>query len=270
VSVSSLIPSLTGHVHIGVEEGVVVPDSLLDALSAVSDPRGRRGVRHRFGTIVGVAVCAVLAGARSYAAIAECAADLPPAVRLRLGVGRQRSPSESTIRRCLQRVDHDQLDRFLSAWLAARARAIGPPCPKRVVAVDGTSARGAPHRRAAPGAPVKTSRSANGRVSPGSIRSAADTIWLTMTACGRSNGTCPVSLGSVVEPALAPHVTFRASGQARHSAACRRVADHRICRIEDEVFDLALGHERMLDHAFLPFSGSHIAYRRADTGLPDV
>jgi len=56
----------------------------------------------------------------------------------------------------------------------------------------------------------------------------------------------------------------------RHTAACRRVADHRICRIEDEVFDLALGHERMLDHGFLPFSGSHIAYRRADTSLPDT
>jgi hypothetical protein len=26
----------------------------------------------------------------------------------------------------------------------------------------------------------------------------------------------------------------------------------------------------MLDHGFLPFSGSHIAYRRADTSLPDT
>ena len=100
-------------------------------------------MRHRFGTILGVAVCAVLAGARSYAAIAEWAADLPPAVRLRLGIGRQRPPSESAIRRCLQRVDHDQLDRVASAWLAGRARATGPPGRRRVVAVDGKSARGA-------------------------------------------------------------------------------------------------------------------------------
>ena len=143
VSVSSLIPSLTGHVHTGAESVDVVPTSLLEALAAVSDPRSRRGLRHRFGTILGVAVCAVLAGARSYAAIAEWAADLPPAVRLRLGVGQRRPPSESAIRRCLQRVDHDQLDRVASAWLAARARATGPPEGKRVVAVDGKSARGA-------------------------------------------------------------------------------------------------------------------------------
>jgi predicted transposase YbfD/YdcC len=124
------------------EEGVGVPDSLLEALAAVRDPRAGRGVRHRFGTILGVAVCAVLAGARSYAAIAEWAADLPPVVRLRLGVGRGRPPSESAIRRCLQRIDHDQLDRVLSSWLAARARATGPPGRMPVVAVDGKSARG--------------------------------------------------------------------------------------------------------------------------------
>jgi predicted transposase YbfD/YdcC len=143
VSVSSLIPSLTDHVHTVAEAVDGVPDSLLEALIAVGDPRARRGVRHRFTTILGVAVCAVLAGATSYVAIAEWAGDLPPAVRLRLGIGRQRPPSESTIRRCLQRVNHDQLDRVASAWLAARARATGPPCPKRVVAVDGKSARGA-------------------------------------------------------------------------------------------------------------------------------
>ena len=96
MSVSSLIPSLTGHVHIGAEEGVDVPDSLLEALAAVSDPRARRGVRRRFGTILGIAVCAMLAGATSYTAIAEWAGDLPPAVRLRPGVGRQRPPLDLT------------------------------------------------------------------------------------------------------------------------------------------------------------------------------
>ena len=106
------------------------------------DPLARRGVRHRFGTILGVAVCAVPAGARSYAAIAEWAGDLAPAVRLLLGIGRRRPPSESAIRRCLQRVDHDQLDRVAGAWLAGRAPATGPP-GRRVVAVDGRSACGA-------------------------------------------------------------------------------------------------------------------------------
>jgi hypothetical protein len=99
VSVSSLIPSLTDHVHTVAEAVDGVPDSLLEALAAVGDPRARRGVRHRFTAILGVAVCAVLAGARSYTAIAEWAGDLTPAVRLRLGVGRHRPPSESAMRR---------------------------------------------------------------------------------------------------------------------------------------------------------------------------
>lgn len=48
------------------------------------------------------------------------------------------------MRQCLQRIDHDQLDRAAGALLTARARATGPPWPRRVVvAVDGKSARGA-------------------------------------------------------------------------------------------------------------------------------
>lgn len=107
------------------------------------------------------AVCAVLAGARTYVAIAEWAHDLPITVRMRLGIGR-RAPSESTMRRILQNVDADELDRAVSVWLAARAvefaerdtaepdaagRAAALPCgagaPVRSIAVDGKTARGA-------------------------------------------------------------------------------------------------------------------------------
>jgi hypothetical protein len=44
---------------------------LLVALAAVPDPRKTRGRRHRLATVLAVSVCAVLAGARSYLAIAE-------------------------------------------------------------------------------------------------------------------------------------------------------------------------------------------------------
>lgn len=140
---SSLIPSSAHHRQALVERVADVPDSLLEALAVVTDPRARRGVRHRFATILGVAVCAVLAGARSYLAIAEWAGDLTPSVRLRLGLGRRRAPAESTIRRVLQRVDDEQLDRVVSAWLTARAPAGTGPAHTPVVAVDGKSARGA-------------------------------------------------------------------------------------------------------------------------------
>jgi hypothetical protein len=44
-------------------------------LAKVIDPWYRRGVCHRLAVILGLAVCAVLAGACSFAAIAEWAAD---------------------------------------------------------------------------------------------------------------------------------------------------------------------------------------------------
>jgi DDE_Tnp_1-associated/Transposase DDE domain len=116
-----------------------VPADLLAALRAVTDPRCRRGVRHQLVAVLGIAVCAVLAGARSYVAIAEWGHDLPLAVRRRLGIWRV-PPSETAIRRVLQAIDPHLLDRTVSGWLAARARS-SPRWP--AIAVDGKSARGA-------------------------------------------------------------------------------------------------------------------------------
>jgi predicted transposase YbfD/YdcC len=123
------------------------PD-LVAALAEVPDPRKARGVRHRLVTVLAAAVCAVLAGARSYVAIAEWAHDLPVSVRLRLGIGR-RAPSESTFRRVLRCVDAQALDQIVSGWLAERAArqpAGGQPVGEvgiRAIAVDGKTARGA-------------------------------------------------------------------------------------------------------------------------------
>jgi predicted transposase YbfD/YdcC len=119
--------------------GKDVPDDLLSALRAITDPRCRRGVRHQLIAVLGVAVCAVLAGARSYVAIAEWSHDLPVALRRRLGIERV-PPSESAIRRVLQAVDPHLLDRTVSGWLGARAAPIGR---WRAIAVDGKSVRGA-------------------------------------------------------------------------------------------------------------------------------
>ena len=51
------------------------PARLLPVLATVPDPRALRGVRHRLAVILGLALCVVLAGARSFATIAEWAAD---------------------------------------------------------------------------------------------------------------------------------------------------------------------------------------------------
>lgn len=143
MSVSSLIPSLARHAPTAAQDVDDVPDSLLVVLATVKDPRAARGVRHRFATILAVSVCAVLAGARSYVAIAEWARDLDPGVRVRLGLALRRPPSESTIRRGLQAVDAEELDRVVSAWLAERVRAATVPGEAVVIAVDGKSVRGA-------------------------------------------------------------------------------------------------------------------------------
>jgi predicted transposase YbfD/YdcC len=120
---------------------------LLAYLATISDPRGRRGRRHPLVAILAIAAAAVLAGARSMAAIAEWAADAPQLVRVALGARRDAPahwvvPSEATIRRRLARLDAEALAEVIGAWLADR------DCPdqrrrRRAVAVDGKTLRGA-------------------------------------------------------------------------------------------------------------------------------
>lgn len=78
-------------------------------LGQVIDPRKRRGVRHRLAAVLATALAATLAGARSFTAIAEWAADAPTEALTRLGV-RRRPPSEATIRRLLTRLPADTLE----------------------------------------------------------------------------------------------------------------------------------------------------------------
>ena len=115
------------------------PAGLLQTLQRVPDPRKPRGVRHRLTTVLAVALGATLAGAQSFVAIAEWAADAAPEVLARLGVGGA-VPSESTIRRCLQRLAPDKLDELIGAWMWLRTSTISG---RRVIAFDGKTLRGA-------------------------------------------------------------------------------------------------------------------------------
>jgi hypothetical protein len=136
--------------------------SLLEDLAQLADPRQRRGQRHALVGVLGVAVCAVLAGAKSLAAIGEWAADAPGQVLAALRTRRDpltgafRPPAEATVRRVLARVDPDALDRAIGHWLTRQQPpppASRPPLPQRpqcAVAVDGKTLRGSGHHRAAP------------------------------------------------------------------------------------------------------------------------
>src|ERR671913_548362 len=104
----------------------------------IPDPSARSGRRHPLVTILALAAAAVLAGARSFAAIAEWAADAPRPVRAALGARREAPdhwvvPSEATIRRSLSRLDAEVLARVIGAWLADHGR---PDQRRRAITVD--------------------------------------------------------------------------------------------------------------------------------------
>ncbi|WP_411970454.1 ISAs1 family transposase [Saccharothrix longispora] len=117
---------------------------LLDALAKVPDPRDPRGIRYPLSALLTVAVCAVLAGASSFAAISDWLRDLDGHARDRLGF--DRIPSGTTMWRLLTRLDADLLATVLAGWLTTRARRSAPVRPRRhrhVIAVDGKTLRGA-------------------------------------------------------------------------------------------------------------------------------
>ena len=86
------------------------------------------------------AVCAVVAGYRSYTAIAEWVADAPDTTIRALGIAPDRRPSEAMIRRLLQALDPQLLTAAIGGWLAGRATA-GTSTGRRAIAVDGKTLR---------------------------------------------------------------------------------------------------------------------------------
>jgi predicted transposase YbfD/YdcC len=114
---------------------------LAPVLSTLTDPRKPRGVRHGLVTLLSVAVCAVVAGARSFVAIAEWAADLPIDVAATLGISAA-PPSESAVRRLVGRLDPDRFDNAIGAWVQQLCADVTPAGRRRVLAVDGKTLRG--------------------------------------------------------------------------------------------------------------------------------
>src|SRR4051812_46740978 len=88
---------------------------LVQALTAVPDPRRRRGRRHGLQSVLLLALQAVMAGASSWGAIAPWAATAPPA----LGVCGP-PPSAATFRRVLAAVDITLVGAALTGWVTGR------------------------------------------------------------------------------------------------------------------------------------------------------
>jgi DDE_Tnp_1-associated len=69
--VDAVRPGSTAGIDVSTGLNAERQRDLLHALTAVPDPRHRSGVRYRLASLLAVAVCAVLAGATTFAAIAD-------------------------------------------------------------------------------------------------------------------------------------------------------------------------------------------------------
>lgn len=114
------------------------------ALAAVADPRDRRGRRYPLVSMLAVAVCGVLAGATTFAAITDWVRDLDRSAWSRLGFT-DRVPAATTVWRLLIRIDADVLSAVLTRWLRARTTpvVVAGRRWRLVVAIDGKVERGA-------------------------------------------------------------------------------------------------------------------------------
>lgn len=96
---------------------------LIEHLKGIPEPRKDRGMRHRKISILAVAICAILSGARSFAAIGEWAAKCNQNMLKRLWcridrkTKRHLPPSEPNVRRLLQQIDAQAVDKAVYKWL---------------------------------------------------------------------------------------------------------------------------------------------------------
>ena len=122
---------------------------LMDDLSRTSDTRKRRGIRHSQISLVATLVCAILSGVCHTRAMAEWAANLSNSLKKRLGFRRHPetkiliAPSEPTLRRTLQSIDIEEVDRVLSGWLKQVLSKCGLGGEVSVLTIDGKAVRGA-------------------------------------------------------------------------------------------------------------------------------
>lgn len=116
---------------------------LLRFLGEIPDPRSRHGRQHSLSAVLALACCAILCGARSYAAIGQWALDQDIRLMHRLGFTR-RPLTSGGIRKVLMAVSPAALEAALTRW----AESLLGPIPAAdcslpdPFALDGKSARG--------------------------------------------------------------------------------------------------------------------------------
>jgi hypothetical protein len=117
--------------------------SLLSFLAAIPDPRSRRGRRHPLTAILGLVCCALMCGARSYAAIAQWGDDQDIALMHQLGFTRK-PPKLGGIRKVLIALNPKAFEDALTRWAESLlgGATSTKPAPLEALALDGKTARG--------------------------------------------------------------------------------------------------------------------------------
>jgi len=110
---------------------------LFAVLGTITEVRKARGLRHPLQSVLAVAVCATLAGARSFSAIHEWVADQSKELRLQLRTFCGRAISERTLRRVLAAVDTQEIDTKVGLWLNGQRQ-----LQEHALALDGKTLRG--------------------------------------------------------------------------------------------------------------------------------
>ena len=100
--------------------------TLLEALSAVPDPRKARGKQYSWSLLLTLVSSALASGERSGHGIASWVAEHAAALLVWLHPERDRLPSESTLRRVLRRVDVAALEQRLAQYTCPMAVAAEP------------------------------------------------------------------------------------------------------------------------------------------------
>ncbi len=116
---------------------VVPMDSLAEALNTVPDPRYAKGKRHGLGSVLCLAVCAMLCGAQSRYAVAQWGRDQGEWLGRALGFRHGKTPCNTTLFRIFTALDVGQFERVLGDWFARQGLPEG-----EAIAIDGKGLRG--------------------------------------------------------------------------------------------------------------------------------
>jgi predicted transposase YbfD/YdcC len=114
---------------VGLAEAAVAGPDLLKRFAGISDRRSDQGREHPVAVVLTLCAAAVLAGMRSFTAIAGWITDVPAgmvaclyvAAGANVGAARAAGPSKTTVWRVLTGADAAAVDAAIGAWLAQRA-----------------------------------------------------------------------------------------------------------------------------------------------------